>query len=124
MTDIEKLLLQEKDKQEKNKKIFGNTYKNKDNYIFTDEEGNLIKPDRVNRRFKKLLEDNGLKIIRFHDLRHSCATLLLALGHTLEEIQIWLGHSTIKTTEIYANNIVLDKTTSADTIANALKISA
>lgn len=124
MTDIEKLLLQEKDKQEKNKKIFGNTYKNKDNYIFTDEEGNLIKPDRVNRRFKKLLEDNGLKIIRFHDLRHSCATLLLALGHTLQEIQIWLGHSTIKTTEIYANNIVLDKTTSADTIANALKISA
>ncbi len=124
MTDIEKLLLQEKDKQEKNKKIFGNTYKNKDNYIFTDEEGNLIKPDRVNRRFKKLLEDNGLKIIRFHDLRHSCATLLLALGHTLEEIQIWLGHSTIKTTEIYANNIVLNKTTSADTIANALKISA
>lgn len=124
MDDIENLLLKEKTKQEENKKIFGNTYKNKDNYIFTDEEGNLIKPDRVNRRFKKLLQDNDLKIIRFHDLRHSCATLLLSLGHTLEEIQIWLGHSTIKTTEIYANNMVLDKTTSATTIANALKISA
>ncbi len=124
MDGIQNLLLKEKSKQEENKRIFGNTYKNKENYIFTDEEGNLIKPDRVNRRFKKLLEDNDLKIIRFHDLRHSCATLLLSLGHTLEEIQIWLGHSTIKTTEIYANNMVLDKTTSANTIANALKMSA
>lgn len=124
MGDIKKLLLKEKAKQEKNKKDFGNTYNNEDNYIFTDEEGDLIKPDRVNRRFKKLLEDNNLKYIRFHDLRHSCATLLLSLGHTLEEIQIWLGHSTIKTTEIYANNMVLDKTTSATTIANALKMSA
>ncbi len=123
MEDIEKLLLKEKAKQEENQKVFGNTYKNTDNYIFVDEEGELIKPDRVNRRFKKLLEDNNLRYIRFHDLRHSCATLLLALGRTLEDIQIWLGHSTIKTTEIYANNIVLDKTTSADTIANALKIS-
>lgn len=122
--DIEKLLLKEKAKQEENKKIFGNTYKNEENYIFTDEEGNLIKPDRVNRRFKRLLENNNLKYIRFHDLRHSCATLLLSLGFTLEEIQIWLGHSTIKTTEIYANNIVLNKTTSADAIANALKMSA
>ena len=120
IADIENLLLKEKSKQEENKRIFGNTYNNKENYIFTDEQGNLIKPDRVNRRFKKLLEDNDLKIIRFHDLRHSCATILLSLGRTLEEIQIWLGHSTIKTTEIYANNIVLDKTTSADTIANAL----
>lgn len=124
MEDMEKLLLKEKAKQDENKKIFGNTYKNEENYIFTDEQGNLIKPDRVSRRFKKLLEDNNLKMIRFHDLRHSCATLLLSLGHTLEEIQIWLGHSTIKTTEIYANNMVLDKTTSAITIANALKMSA
>ena len=61
---------------------------------------------------------------RFHDLRHSCATLLLHKGITLGEIQIWLGHSNIKTTEIYANNEVLDKTPLADTIADALKASA
>ena len=122
--DIEEILLKKKAKQEENKKFFDNSYKNKENYIFVDEEGELIKPDRVSRRFKKLLEDNEMRIIRFHDLRHSCATLLLALGFTLEEIQIWLGHSTIKTTEIYANNIVLNKTKLADTIANALKKSA
>lgn len=122
--EIATLLKSILEQQEQNKAFFGNCYKNKDNYLFTDEEGNIIKPDRVTRRFKKLLEDNNLKIIRFHDLRHSCATLLLQKGITLGEIQIWLGHSTIKTTEIYANNEVLDKTPLADTIATALKASA
>lgn len=124
MDDIKELLLKEKVKQEEDKKFFGNSYKNKENYIFVDEEGELIKPDRVSRRFKKLLEDNNLRIIKFRELRHSCATLLLSLGFTLGEIQKWLGHSTIKTTEIYANNEVLDKTPLADTIATALKASA
>ena len=122
--DIEQVLLNEKRKQEENRQFFGNSYKNKDNYIFVDEEGNLIKPDRVSRRFNKLLKDNNLKHIRFHDLRHSVATLLLAKGRTLGEIQKWLGHSTITTTEIYANNEVLDKTMSANVIAEALKQSA
>lgn len=124
ISEIENLIKDLLKQQEQNKAFFGNCYKNKDNYLFTDEEGNIIKPDRVTRRFKKLLEDNNLKIIRFHDLRHSCATLLLQKGITLGEIQIWLGHSTIKTTEIYANNEVLDKTPLADTIATALKASA
>ena len=122
--EIETLLKSILEQQEQNKAFFGNCYKNKDNYLFTDDEGNIIKPDRVTRRFKKLLEDNNLKVIRFHDLRHSCATLLLQKGITLGEIQIWLGHSTIKTTEIYANNEVLDKTPLANTIATALKASA
>lgn len=122
--EIEELLLKQKVEQENNKKFFGNSYNNKDNYIFTDEQGNIINPDRVSRRFKAILEKNNLKKIRFHDLRHSCATLLLQKGITLGEIQKWLGHSTIKTTEIYANNEVLDKTMSADTIAKALKRSA
>lgn len=124
ISEIENLIKDLLKQQEQNKAFFGNCYKNKDNYLFTDEEGNIIKPDRVTRRFKKLLEDNNLKIIRFHDLRHSCATLLLQKGITLGEIQIWLGHSTIKTTEIYANNEVLDKTPLANTIATALKASA
>lgn len=122
--EIETLLKDVLEQQEENKKFFGNCYKNKANYLFTDEEGNIIKPDRISRRFKKLLKDNKLRDIKFRELRHSCATLLLQKGITLGEIQKWLGHSTIKTTEIYANNEVLDKAPLADTIATALKASA
>lgn len=117
---VKQALLKEKAKQEEDKKFFGNSYKNKDNYILVDDEGNLIKPDRVVRRFKNLLLENNLKIIRFHDLRHSCATLLLALGYTLEQIKVWLGHSSIATTEHYANDQVIDKKVLANGIEKAL----
>lgn len=118
--DIEKLLLKEKTKQEDNKKYFGGSYKNKDNYIFVNEEGDLIKPDRVSRRFRQLLRDNNLRHIRFHDLRHSCASLLLANNANMKQIQMYLGHSSYNTTaNIYSHletdtNVVL-----ATTIANA-----
>ena len=121
MSNIAELLLKEKEKEEKNKKIFGNTYKNKENYIFTDEEGELIKPDRVCRRFNKLLQDNGMRIIRFHDLRHSCASILLANNVNMKQIQVYLGHSNYNTTaNIYSHLEKDTNVTSAITIANAL----
>jgi len=51
--------------------------------------------------FSKIINDNNFKKIRLHDLRHSCATLLLRNGVPMEEIQKWLGHSSIRTTERY-----------------------
>lgn len=48
--------------------------------------------------FPKFLEDHGLRRMRFHDLRHSCASLLLANGVPLKHIQEWLGHSDFTTT--------------------------
>lgn len=54
--------------------------------------------------FPKFLEDHGLRRMRFHDLRHSCASLLLANGVPLKHIQEWLGHSDFTTTaNIYAH---------------------
>ena len=41
---------------------------------------------------------HGLRKIRFHDLRHSCASLLLANNVPMKQIQEWLGHSLISTT--------------------------
>ena len=60
--------------------------------------------------------------IRFHDLRHSCATLLFAQGVPMKEIQAWLGHSTIGTTaNIYTHLDENSKINSANAIIGILE---
>ena len=102
---VESFLLELKEKQEENKKLCGNSY-NQDwlEYICVDDCGNLIRPDYVTETFLKLLKKRKLKQIRFHDLRHTCASILLKNGANMKEIQAWLGHSTYNTTaDIYAH---------------------
>lgn len=102
---VETFLLELKERQEENKKLCGNSY-NKDwlEYICVDDCGNLIRPDYVTETFLKLLKKRKLKQIRFHDLRHTCASILLKNGANMKEIQAWLGHSTYNTTaDIYAH---------------------
>ena len=71
----------------------------------------------------KLLEQNGLRHIRFHDLRHSCASLLLANDVPLKQIQEWLGHSDIGTTaNIYSHLDYKSKITSANVMDNLLTL--
>ena len=65
---------------------------------------NIIRPDYVTETFLKLLKKKKLKIIRFHDLRHTCASILLKNGANMKEIQAWLGHSNYNTTaNLYAH---------------------
>ena len=59
-------LLKEYKKQQENKLKYGNSYKNEENYILVDEEGKLIRPDRVTRIFKEIIENNNLRKITFH----------------------------------------------------------
>ena len=98
-------LVKQKAKQEANKKLLGNGYCYDDEeYICVNDMGQLIKPDYVSSTFSKLLKKNNMRHIRLHDLRHSCASLLLSLGYSLKEIQVYLGHSDIGTTmNIYAH---------------------
>ena len=73
-------------------------------YVCVDVIGNLIKPNYVSSTFGKLLAKNNLRHIRFHDLRHTCASLLLANGVPMEQVKEWLGHSEISTTvDIYGH---------------------
>jgi len=98
-------LLMVKEEQEQHRKLCGKSYNTAEgHYIYTDALGNRIKPDYLSSEFPKFLDKHGFRRIRFHDLRHSCASLLLANGVTIKEIQDWLGHSTFKTTaDIYAH---------------------
>ena len=81
----------------------------------------MILPDRVTKTFRNLLKDNGLKKIRFHDLRHSCAILLLANGVNMKEIQAYLGHSNWNTTaNTYSHLESSTKEKSVNVIANVL----
>ena len=75
----------------------------------------------VSEQFPKLLEKNGLRPIRFHDLRHSCASLMVMNGVPMKQVQEWLGHSTFSTTaDIYAHLDYKSKEGSAGVIANLL----
>lgn len=76
--------------------------------IFTTGLGTPIEPRNLNRSFGLLCDAAGVRRIRLHDLRHSCATFLLAQGVDLRTIMEILGHSAIAvTSNIYAH-VTLD----------------
>jgi integrase len=67
--------------------------------IFATRTGTPVSPEHlVKRSFKPLLKNAGLPEIRFHDLRHTCATLLLSRGVHPKLVQELLGHATIAMT--------------------------
>ncbi len=90
-------------------------------YVCVNEMGDLIKPHYVTESFPKLLKANGLRHIRYHDLKHSCASVLLANGVPMKQIQEWLGHSDFSTTaNIYAHLDYNSKLTSAGSMLGGL----
>ena len=66
-------------------------------------DGELISPNTVTNYFDRFIKSHGFKQIRFHDLRHSCASILLALGNDIRTIQEYMGHNQISTTELYTH---------------------
>lgn len=119
--EIEEILLEEKANQEYNKKVFKKSYLNDNGYVCVNADGSILKPDYVSHKFNQILKDNNLKSIRFHDLRHSCASLLLSNKVSMKDIQIWLGHSSYNTTaNIYTHVDVESKQNSALVIGSSL----
>ena len=116
VTNFREMLLAKKEKQEHYRKLCGRSYcKEYLDYIFVNEMGERWKPRYLSDGFKRILEQNGLRRIRFHDLRHTCASLLLANNVPMKKIQEWLGHSDFSTTaNIYAHLDFQSKISSAE----------
>lgn len=111
------------ERQEHYQHKLGSLYCKSDrHYLCKDEKGELLNPNYVTARHKDLLEKHKMPHIRFHDLRHSCATLLQANNVPLEKIKEWLGHSDIKVTERYAHmNVSMVKSEMADILKEVLR---
>lgn len=83
--------------EDETRKLLGNSYIDND-YVFKRSDGKTFRPDFVSRKFGQLLKKYGYRNIRFHDLRHTCASLAVSNGVPLKFIQEQLGHADIQTT--------------------------
>lgn len=92
-------------------------------FVCVDDLGTLLQPDYVSQKFQKVLEKYQLRRIRFHDLRHSCATIMLYLGYSLKDIQTWLGHSNYNfTADTYIHSAPAAHQRMASTLAENLPV--
>lgn len=82
--------------------------------VFPNKEGKFMDPDNlVERFFKKLTGDCGLYSIRWHDLRHTYVSLLIAAGVPIKYIQSQVGHSSIQVTMDRYGHLLPDVNTQA-----------
>ena len=103
LPDVKDLLLKLRDQQEDYKYRLGSGYVVND-YIFKNPNGVPYRPDSLTRSFKRALDRHGLPQMRYHDLRHSTASILVDKGWDINSIKEWLGHADISTTaNIYAH---------------------
>ena len=102
--EIKEALLKKKERIQLNIQLFKKDYISKYiDYVCVKDDGSLINPSHISHRFLKVIRRNGLKEIRFHDLRHTIATELNANGVDLKAIGEFLGHGNLSTTKRYAH---------------------
>ena len=119
---IEEMLLEKKKMEKYYKKLGGKDYDMEfDGFVCVDPYGKLISLEMVTHGFHEIIKKHDMKMLRFHDLRHSCASLLLANDIPMKAIQEWLGHATFNiTANLYSHLEYNAKVASAETIARVL----
>lgn len=90
-------LKRHKARQAQEKLLLGQAYQDH-GLVFCQVDGKPLDPRNFTRYFDRMLEEAGLPHIRFHDLRHTFATLMLELGEHPKTVQTMLGHSKIAMT--------------------------
>ena len=103
----------------RNRKVYNKQYLE---YICVDEFGNFITPDYVSKKFK--IHTDRLKLkCRYHDLRHTCASLLYQNGTQMKAVSQWLGHSSTAVTDsVYIHLSFKDKQNIADTLNDMIDL--
>jgi integrase len=92
-----------------------------DGFVFAHPDGSPLDGTVVTHQFQKLLKRAGLPRLRFHDLRHSCASLLFAQHVSARMVMETLGHSNISTTmDIYAHMLPSLRQEAADAMDRTL----
>ena len=76
---------------------------NKLDYVFTEEDGMVMNPQTPTRQFSNFLKRHNIRHLKFHGLRHTSATMLLANGCDIKTVSSRLGHADIETTGIYVH---------------------
>lgn len=120
LSEIRDLFLSLKKEENDNKFLFKSEYIQSD-YVFKWPNGKPFSPDFVTKSFQRVLINNGYPKLRFHDLRHSTASILHEMNWDLKDIQAWLGHSDIRTTsDVYTHISNLRKEEMSKRLENKL----
>ena len=94
------------EEHKRNAMLFGSGYeKTWEGYLMRYPDGKLVSPNALTEAFSRFVKKNNFKPLRFHDLRHSCASILYANGTDLMTIQEILGHAQLTTTISYTHKI-------------------
>lgn len=111
------------------KLAYGPMYGKRDNgepfpeFVFPGQNGRPIAPKILYKHYRQIIEKAGLPYIKFHSLRHSCASLLLEVGVDLKRIQEKLRHTDIRTTmNIYGHLIPNAQKVANEKLTELLKI--
>jgi integrase len=123
---VEDDLLKHKEKVIENGTFFGNKYDDRYlDYVFVNEKGKIYYPNYVSTQFREVIKNNKLKNVHLHELRHSCASILLKNGMSMKQIQEWLGHANYSVTaNIYSHLDYSAKLQSASVMENAFSFNA
>ena len=120
---VVEMLQVQKEHREVYRKLFQGSYCTQYlDFVCVNQLGELLRPSYVTDHFRELLEKYGLRHIRFHDLRHTFASLLINQDVPLINVSNFLGHSDLSTTaNIYAHLDKASKQASAAVISDILQ---